>query len=345
MIPQIDSVILKLLKMINSKQIFIVGNSRSGTTMLGRILNNHSEVFTFKELHFFYTLWSGKEILSYSESINLLAKLFCVQDNSIFKKNNFSLYKKNAEDLISDKSYNYLELYAIFLNHITSSNRMIISCEQTPNNLYFLREILEFFPNARVVIMVRDQRDVLLSQKNKWKRKFLGATEIPYYEAVRAYFNYHPIFTSILWKRSLSYAEQFISNHRIMIVKFEDIISSPNYLIKKICHFVNINFQDSMLKVKNAGSSNKKDNDELMIDKTKIDKWKKGGLNNAEIYLSQIFSSNKMRKYSYNLKNYNFPPILIILYFLTLPIKFFLAGILNLNRVSNIFSLIQRRFF
>ena len=76
MIPQIDSVILKLLKMINSKQIFIVGNSRSGTTMLGRILNNHSEVFTFKELHFFYTLWSGKEILSYSESINLLAKLF-----------------------------------------------------------------------------------------------------------------------------------------------------------------------------------------------------------------------------------------------------------------------------
>ena len=49
--------------------------------------------------------------------------------------------------------------------------------------------------------------------------------------------------------------------------------------------------------------------------------------------------------YGYNLKNYNFPPILIILYFLTLPIKILLAGILNLNRVSNIFSLIQRRFF
>lgn len=35
------------------KIIFVVGNSRSGTTMMGRILGNHSKVHTFGELHFF----------------------------------------------------------------------------------------------------------------------------------------------------------------------------------------------------------------------------------------------------------------------------------------------------
>ena len=38
--------------------VFVVGNSRSGTTMMGRILGNHPDVYTFGELHFFGQLWS-----------------------------------------------------------------------------------------------------------------------------------------------------------------------------------------------------------------------------------------------------------------------------------------------
>ena len=44
--------------MTKSRQIFIVGSSRSGTTMMGRILANHKDIFTFKELHFFGTMWT-----------------------------------------------------------------------------------------------------------------------------------------------------------------------------------------------------------------------------------------------------------------------------------------------
>ena len=42
--------------MIDLQIIFIVGSSRIGTTMMGRILSNNSKVFTFKELHFFNIL-------------------------------------------------------------------------------------------------------------------------------------------------------------------------------------------------------------------------------------------------------------------------------------------------
>ena len=43
---------------------FVVGYSRSGTTLMGQILGLNSEVFTFEEMHFFEQLWSQEDRLS-----------------------------------------------------------------------------------------------------------------------------------------------------------------------------------------------------------------------------------------------------------------------------------------
>ena len=50
--------------------------------------------------------------------------------------------------------------------------------------------------------------------------------------------------------------------------------------------FLEIDYQDQMLEVPVVGSSTTPDKrDKFEIDKTKVEKWKNGGLNNAEIYL------------------------------------------------------------
>ena len=185
--------------MSKTKQIFIVGSSRSGTTMMGRILGNHTNIFTFKELHFFGDIWvnNNDKKLNRDEQVQLLSRLFCIQDRGIFNQNNFTEFKTKSEKILAQDISSPLKIYELFLTTISKKNSSSISCEQTPKNLYYLEEILDFFPEAKVINLVRDQRDVLLSQKNKWKRRFLGAKSIPLIEAIRSFVNYHPILTRV----------------------------------------------------------------------------------------------------------------------------------------------------
>jgi len=334
--------------MSKTKQIFVVGSSRSGTTMMGRILGNHKDVFTFNELHFFGTIWtnpSTKE-LSKEKQIDLLSRLLCIQEKGLFNQKHISDFNNKAKDILQEKNLHALEVYELFINTITNENEAHISCEQTPKNMYYLEEILSHFPNAKVINLVRDQRDVLLSQKNKWKRKFLGASAIPLSEALRSFVNYHPLLMSKVWTSSLQHTKKYKNHNRVKIVKFEELLSNSEETVKKLCTFLDIDFQKEMLLVPILGSSTEKDSkDQLRIDSSKINKWKNGGLSNAEIYLSQKMSANILQEFGYPLKEFCFPPLFSIYYLLILPVKLILAFVFNMHRMANIFGEIKKRFF
>ena len=335
--------------MRRTEQIFIVGSSRTGTTMMGRILNNHSTIYTFKELHFFGTIWSSKSErnLSNKQSIKLLSRLLCIESNSIFNQNNIKEFYPKAQHILARiKNPTPLKVYSLFLKQITNNNSCSISCEQTPNNIFYLNEILHYFPNAKVINMIRDQRDVLLSQKNKWKRRFLGADKIPFMEAIRSYVNYHPIVMAKLWQSSMKYTQKFKNHRSVKVVRFEDLLLNPKKTVKSICNFLEINFESKMLQIPLVGSSNEEDSEfKNMIDKNKVQKWKKGGLSKSEIYLSQIFSKQMMVIFSYNIKHFTYPPIFSMYYYFSLPIKLSMSFFLNIKRFTHFTEVIKKRIF
>ena len=335
------------------KIIFIVGNSRSGTTLMGIILGLNSVVFTFEELHFFEQLWSLEErnkFLSQQQAEILAARLFAIQKDGIFEAKNPQEFAEEAERLvqvINKDDITGADVFEAFLQNKTKQEGKSIPCEQTPRNVLYVEEILELYPNSLIINMIRDPRDVLLSQKYKWKVRFLGATNHPYTEVARSWANYHPIVISKLWNASVNAGAKFANHPQVKTVKFEDLITKPEQIVTEVCDFVGIEYTPEMLNVSQSQggvSSHKKIAQEKKgIDSKATEKWKTGGLSPTEIFLCEQITQANMKKYSYTLFAPKIKPVSLVLAWLALPAKLSLALLLNLNRMRNLGEAIKRR--
>ena len=332
--------------------IFVVGNSRSGTTLMGSILGLNPEVFTFEELHFFGSLWSPSDRdrqLTDREAILLAAKLLAIQDEDVISHKDPKLFTNEAQtviDSLDTQAYTATDIFQAFLTYTSIKNNKNVACEQTPRNVLYISELLELYPDCIIINMVRDPRDVLLSQKYKWKIRFLGASNIPYREAIRAWANYHAVTMSKLWNANINKAIEHQSN-RILTVRFEDLIIQPDTIIYQVCQFTGLEFAPKMLQVSQSEggvSSHKKiAPDQKGIDSKATGKWKQGGLSQTEIYLCQQITKENMQRHNYTIESVKPNPIAIVISLLFLPIKLTLAVLFNLQRMKNIVEEVRKR--
>lgn len=332
----------------NFRPIFVVGNSRSGTTLMGTILGRHASVFRFEELHFFEELWSatGSEVTcSPEEAATLAAKLFDVQRNGYLTRGDWQDFLTESQALIKDipPPLSPAAVFAAFLSYETKLQQKSRGCDQTPQNILYIAEILEHYPQASIVHMIRDPRAILLSQKNRWRRPFLSDS-IPKKEAVRYWLNYHPITMSQLWKANVRTADQFLDDDRVYTLRYEDLLTAPEEEVEKVCNFAGISFSPDMLKVPQVNSSSERDQPKQEgINKDRANSWKKGGLSSTEMFLCQKINHAVMNTHRYEPESVFPNPILLIFSVLFFPVKLSLAILLSLKRMSNLGEAIKRR--
>ena len=111
--------------MPNPEQLFVVGNSRSGTTMMGRILGNHSDIFTFRELHFFGQLWSSRDLnkqLNRNESVKLFSKLLRINKYGIFARANLNQFNNISESELPYEDIYPLDVFKKFLRWVNKTS-------------------------------------------------------------------------------------------------------------------------------------------------------------------------------------------------------------------------------
>lgn len=319
--------------------------------MMGRILNRHPEVFTFGELHFFGNMWepgNGKVLLNRQEAIELFTVLMARQREGFLIYRNPDKYKNEASlalETLPDLMLKPAIIYRHFLEYETRLNNKIIPCEQTPSNGYYAGFLLNEFHDSYFVNMVRDPRDVLLSQKKKWKRKFLGASKIPLTESIRSWFNYHPVLIALLWKKNAVQSLKLQEHKRYKQFSFENLVSDPENKLKELCHFLQLNFQQEMMQVPHAGSSSRKDREtEAGIDSHVAGQWKNGGLAHTEIWWCEKITGKQMNQLGYSASKTK-PALLKLLWLaFLLPVKTGISFLLNLSRMKNIRKTIARKF-
>ena len=321
--------------------------------MMGRIFGNHPSVYTFGELHFFGQLCAPpfSRKINKAEIEKIASQLFCLHREGYRTYGNPRRFLSEAQAFLAGLTV-YPEtpaaLFEAFLRWGAAENGRTTPCDQTPRNVFYIADILELYPKARIINMIRDPRDVLLSQKRRWKRKFLGGSDMPIKETIRDWMNYHSITISYIWRTAVTAADRFTQRERVVSVYFEELLRHPETTVKSLCDFVGITYVDEMLQVPQVGSSVGEDRpQQLGINPQRANSWHSattgGELGSAEIYLNEKINAALMKKHSYNCRSIRPNVASLMLHLLTFPIKLAGAFFLNLDRMKNIRETLKRR--
>ncbi len=327
-------------------QIFVLGNSRSGTTMLARILAMGQDAADLRELHFIEQMITGEAFksptpLGRAEAQALAARLISVIRDGYFHGTSGAAYADEAQKLVTNGMTASNLFEAVRLSE-TKRLGKTVPIDQTPRNVFYIKDILAAYPEARIVCMVRDPRDVCLSQKGKWRRRFLGAN-IPLFEALRSWANYHPWVTAKIWAGAVKAGDAAADNPRVLVIRFEDITKDPEKHIRAICDHCGLTFTPNMLEVEQIGSSDRRDEaGKTGVDASRVGTWEKS-LSGAEIAICEAQAGPLLARHGYAPSTKHGTALSRVLWMVALPFKLGLALALNLKRVRNLWSWARKR--
>jgi len=272
--------------------IFIVSIFRTGSTLLRNVLNANSFIAMIpEEIH----IWNPhpwafdvvslcrKHKISSERDIEMLVEtLFSCQKlyGAFWKKiDRFDLKKEHVLE-------NAIKIYResgklscidivnlIFLEYLSNTDKIRIGGKNPVygRNIEFLNKL---YPDGKTICLVRDPRAIYLSKTNdefsrgvksklRWKPL---VTLFDFATLVRIILEYIWLFRT---------CKSHKNDENVIMIRYEDIVTSPLESLKKLCQFLDVPFEKDMLYVTGKPSSIDNKTIRRSIDPRSAHKWKK----------------------------------------------------------------------
>lgn len=213
------------------RPIFVFGCPRSGTSLLSRILNNHPRIGIPFESHIFHYMyrWAPRYgDLSEEDRVEaLVADLLTMED---VKEWNPPATLRGTMNAL--RRHDFHGVFDAMLTSWAAAQGKSRWGEKTPQHALQWREILPGFPDAQVLYLIRDGRDVGLS----YKRAFFGPKHM--YAIARRWVHFLRVGEEI---------RQALGANGLLPVRYEDLITNPETVVRTICEFLGEGFDAAML--------------------------------------------------------------------------------------------------
>lgn len=211
--------------------IFVVGMNGSGTTMLLDHLNSHSLIYGFQEetrmLPYFMRRARKYGDLTDDECLERLWNdMRCA----------FPFWKANDESCVPlpvdwrEQGRTPAAIFDEILNWFAGKAGKEIWCEKTPMHALHIAAIAEALPTARFIHIIRDGRDCAASFRRRW--------------------GYNARVSIQRWKETIRSARRQatgLDNSRYLEVRFEEMTSRPEEVLRQICDFLEVCFEEGVL--------------------------------------------------------------------------------------------------
>ena len=212
---------------------FIMGSGRNGSTLLANLLNNHSDIFLPPETYAlpytiadwqvsFFKTWGSycKKQLNRYLTNNQGWKL----DQSDYYKIENNLKKLDKKDRGPE---NLLKIvFQYYSNRFDGGDKIL--GDHSPINTVFHKYIFYEFPTCKYIFLLRHPFDVVLSY-----------SKIPDNPAN------NPLYACFKWNNSIkTYDFLKKKSYKVLLLKYEDLVSNPGDSIKKILTFIDVEYQD-----------------------------------------------------------------------------------------------------
>ncbi len=276
---------------MNKMPFFIIGSQRSGTTLLRLILNAHSKIAIPEEGTFWMPLLRRykkkpykniskkelKNILSYIVK-NHQFKLWCIDPAPLI------------ENILKSEQSSLRDLMKLFYEYYANVQNKEIWGDKTPSFFRMIPVLHKLFPEARFIHIVRDGRDLYLS----WKKlnplmKFVS-------------------LSAIEWKYKVNKIRDDLSripSEKWIEIKYENLVKNPKNIVKGICDFLEINYEEKMLEFwKQSHKYIGKHHSELIfkpISSKSVGKYKKE-LSYKDLRKYEILAQDLLKIYGYNIE-------------------------------------------
>ena len=293
--------------------------------MLNHVLGESGQVLALNELHFVDRKWKpgSGEVWSRDRAVHESAKMLATARRSIWRNVPTSSELDEAKAIVESvmaAEIAPLDVYQETLLHLCENAKKSIVIDQTPRNIHYAAELLNEFPQSHVIQIVRDPRAVLYSQRNRWRQRWLGASQTPFTQALRVWVNYHAITASRLWQRAYESGKSLCRHPRFMQIRFEDLVSGPEDCIRTICSRLGIEFDKRMLDAPRVGSSNLRHEESSKgIMAAVADEWR-GKQPRADTWICQMITLEACNEMHYELEETGKPIVGVLFRVLIFPI-------------------------
>ncbi len=218
----------------SSPPVFIVGLGRSGSTLVSRMIDAHPQVAILPETHMYGVLdfLGGLRRFDNSWQYTLFlnevwSNLAAYPDPAAAVLAEFAAELPNYEGPTKTVIEGMGQAYA----RVRSAN---LWGEKTPGHALWLQDIREMFPSAKIIVTVRDPRDVLVSYCQRWNR---GRFNSRFVMESAANIRFH--------LDCLRHAE--FPPEQVHWIHYEYLTAEPEKVMRGVCRFLQVDFFPQML--------------------------------------------------------------------------------------------------